>query len=322
MKCANCTAEIKDGSVYCSVCGKEAQMIDGYLSLEEDFLYSLLQEGIQPFFVKSKKGLSIEAQKKLKKRRRKTILLLSCLIMIILLVIAVNVKLVIDYRNNNSYEYQWQKAEDEFEMQNYDKALLYYTRALSIVPDDTQTRLKMAEIYQQKKEYSSAVVLLTEAIRIDKNLTEAYVDLISIYKERGQYTEIQKLIKYTEDEKVSEQFAEYEVSAPVIYPDEDTFYEELDIMIISVDKDDIYYTIDGSDPITNGIYYQNGVGIHFGGSGLYTVRAVCKNEMNIYSEVIEKEYQVALTEETENTETENAGTENMEIEMPAEEMIE
>ena len=44
MKCANCNAEIKDGSIYCPVCGKEAQMISGYSSLEDDFLHSLLRE--------------------------------------------------------------------------------------------------------------------------------------------------------------------------------------------------------------------------------------------------------------------------------------
>ena len=44
MKCANCDAEIKDGSIYCPVCGKEAQMVSGYSSLEDDFLHSLLRE--------------------------------------------------------------------------------------------------------------------------------------------------------------------------------------------------------------------------------------------------------------------------------------
>ncbi len=313
MKCANCTAEIKDGSVYCSVCGKEAQMIDGYLSLEEDFLYSLLQEGIEPFFIKSEKRLSVEAQKKLKKRRQKMVFIIICLLVVVVFVIGVNVKLVIDYKNDNSYEYQWQKAEQEFYKQDYENALLHYARALAIAPNDIESRLKMAEIYQQKKDYPSAVVLLTEVIRIDKNLTEAYLDLIDIYKERGQYTEIQKLIKYTQDNKISEQFAEYQVQAPVIYPDEDIFYNELDITIISVEKSDIYYTIDGSDPITNGVLYQEGSDIFFTSSGLYMVRAVCKSEMDVFSEVIEKEYQVVLVPKEE--------TENLETEMPIEEMI-
>ena len=37
MKCANCGAEIKLGCVYCSVCGKEAQIVPDY-NVEEDIL--------------------------------------------------------------------------------------------------------------------------------------------------------------------------------------------------------------------------------------------------------------------------------------------
>ena len=40
MKCANCGAEIKLGCVYCSVCGKEAQIVPDY-NVEEDILKEL-----------------------------------------------------------------------------------------------------------------------------------------------------------------------------------------------------------------------------------------------------------------------------------------
>ena len=42
MKCANCGAEIKLGCVYCSVCGKEAQIVPDY-NVEEDILKELLE---------------------------------------------------------------------------------------------------------------------------------------------------------------------------------------------------------------------------------------------------------------------------------------
>ena len=44
MKCANCGAELKVGCVYCSVCGKEAQIVSDYNLLEDDFLRGLLKE--------------------------------------------------------------------------------------------------------------------------------------------------------------------------------------------------------------------------------------------------------------------------------------
>ena len=70
MKCANCNAEIKDGSIYCPVCGKEAQMVNGYTSLEDELLHSLLREGINPKKEHNKRILSPKEQLRLQKRKR------------------------------------------------------------------------------------------------------------------------------------------------------------------------------------------------------------------------------------------------------------
>lgn len=45
MKCAKCGAEIKEGCIYCSVCGNAVQIVPDYSVLEDDYLHSLLKEG-------------------------------------------------------------------------------------------------------------------------------------------------------------------------------------------------------------------------------------------------------------------------------------
>ena len=44
MKCVKCGAEMKEGCIYCSVCGNEAQIVPDYSVLEEDYLRYLLTE--------------------------------------------------------------------------------------------------------------------------------------------------------------------------------------------------------------------------------------------------------------------------------------
>lgn len=44
MKCVKCGAEMKEGCIYCSVCGNEAQIVPDYSVLEDDYLRSLLTE--------------------------------------------------------------------------------------------------------------------------------------------------------------------------------------------------------------------------------------------------------------------------------------
>lgn len=48
MKCASCGAEIKLGCMYCSNCGKEAQIVSESILLEEELLRELLQEDDEP----------------------------------------------------------------------------------------------------------------------------------------------------------------------------------------------------------------------------------------------------------------------------------
>ena len=67
MKCANCGAEIKLGCVYCSVCGKEAQIVPDY-NVEEDILKELLEEDDKP----NKNASSNGKKKKSLKNSQKT----------------------------------------------------------------------------------------------------------------------------------------------------------------------------------------------------------------------------------------------------------
>ena len=302
MKCANCDAEIKDGSIYCPVCGKEAQMVNGYDSLEDDFLHSLLREGIKPQKDKGKRVLTPEEQLRIQKQRQAMPVIISCLILAILIAVGVVLKLFVDYKNANSYEYQMKMAESEMTDHNYERAMEYLYRALAIVPSDVECRMEMVEIYLLREETDSAMVLLSEVIRLDDDNVEAYQSLIDIYEEKGQYDQIQKLSGLAKDKEVKALFADYIVAPPSIYPDGDTFYDELTVTIFSVDDYAIYYTTDGTSPVNGGKRYIDGVGITLHNSGLYTIKAVCKNKNGIYSEVISHSYQIALPEETEKNE--------------------
>lgn len=299
MKCANCDAEIKDGSIYCPVCGKEAQMVNGYASLEDDFLHSLLREGI------NKKILSPEEQARLRKRKQAMPIIVTSLILAILIAVGVVVKLFIDYKNDNSYDYQMKMAQSEIFDHNYESAMGYLARALAIVPEDVDSRMEMAEIYLLYEKEDAAIVLLTEVIRLDEDYRDAYECLIELYAENEQYEKIKNLSEYTDDKEIKALFTDYLVTTPSIYPSGDTFYDELNVTIFSVDDDAIYYTTDGTDPTTNGKRYIEGVGITFDNSGLYKVKAVCKNKNGIYGDVVTQNYQIVLTPKQEpETQTE------------------
>ena len=69
MKCANCGAEIKLGCVYCSVCGKEAQIVPDY-NVEEDILKELLEEDDMPNKNASSNGKKKKSLKNSQKKKK------------------------------------------------------------------------------------------------------------------------------------------------------------------------------------------------------------------------------------------------------------
>ena len=222
MKCAKCGAELKEGCLYCSVCGHEAQMVNGYSVLEEDYLKALLTD---------------EASKD---------------------------------TSSEETENQNKKAEGHHKKKK-------------------QTPWIVLGCVAARKEYDSALVLEMEIINLDKKNKEAYQGLITIYEAKGQYDKITELASTVTDTDLLELFSGYIVAEPVFYPDEGTYDVYTEVTIFSIEECDIYYTLDESDPKKNGILYTD-AGIELDDVGKYTIKAVCKNDKGIYSDVVTYKY--------------------------------
>lgn len=302
MICKKCGAEMKEGCVYCSVCGNEAQMVPDYSVLEDDYLRKLLEEenqsasgNKQPSKSNKKNVKKKDAKNSSSQMEHKIPIIIVCCILVIAITAGVVTKLVIDHKNANSYDYQVEMAQQEAIDKNYENALQYYKTALALKPDDINVRLAMADIYMQQKSYDAAMVLLIEVIDMDELNQDAYKELIQIYDEKEDYDSIAELSDGITNIDILALFDEYLVAAPVISPVEGTYNEYKDVTIFSMEKFDIYYTMDGSTPdATNGILYDEDEGIHLDKAGLYQIQAVCVNKKGICSEVASAKYKIEL----------------------------
>lgn len=283
MKCAKCGAELKEGCIYCSVCGYEAQVVNEFSVLEEDYLKSLLSEENRKDTVKEQPKRS----KNKKKKKTPQIALIAAAVCVVLF--AAGAVIYVNYKNSNSYDYQMEMAEKERTSHQYADALSYYKNALSLSPDDLAAREAMAEIYMVQKDYDSALVLYMEILTMDAANKEAYEGLIGIYEARGEYDKIKSLAQDVTDEEILKLFDGYLVAEPVFYPDAGTYDVYTTVTIFSVEDFEIYYTLDGSDPATDGILYTSD-GIELDETGTYTISAACKNEKGIFSDVVTVKY--------------------------------
>lgn len=302
MKCVKCGAELKEGCIYCSVCGRETQVVPDYSVLEDDYLRSILKEeyeGKQNKFTdtqsdrkgKVTSGKNKKTQKNANPKSNKTPIIVVCLVLVLFICAGVGVKLYIDHKNANSYDYQVKMAKNELIDKNYEAALNYYSSALALEPNDISVRHAMAEIYIKRGEYEFARGLFQEIIQLDASNESAYRNLIAIYEESGDYESIVELASEVVDADILELFAGYIVSTPDISPEAGTHYEYITVTLFSVEAYDIYYTLDGTNPDTkNGILYDAKKKIELDEAGKFEVKAICCNEKGILSPVASASY--------------------------------
>lgn len=301
MKCVKCGAELKEGCIYCSVCGKEAQIVPDYSILEDDYLRALLKEEEEASASRQQQNMpkqekhSVESKKK--KLDSRVPIFVVCGILVIAIILGIVIKLVIDYNNANSYDYQIEAARQEYIDKNYESALHYYKTALSLKPEDVAVRLAMADIYVEQADYDSALVLLIEVIALDSKSQKAYEQLIHIYEKNEDYTRIAELASSVKDDDVLKLFDGYLVAPPTFSHEEGEYDEYLNIELSSSEDFEIYYTLDGTDPDKeNGIKYDvdEKEQIMLDEAGEYLVRAVCFNKKGIPSEVVEASYHIEV----------------------------
>lgn len=300
---------MKEGCVYCSVCGHEAKIVADYNVLEDDYLRTLLSADTQTSSADRKSadaakkagktegagkaaGNSAGRHKK-KKKNNKLPILIVCILLAAGISAGVAIKVSIDKRNANSYDYQVDMAQKEAFNGNVDKALDYYENALSLRPGDIPVRMAMKDIYKAQEQYDAAIVLLQEVIDIDRTNKKAYQELIAIYEKRQDYDKIVELSEGMTDVAILELFEDYLVAPPIISPLGNTYETDIEVTLFSVENYDIYYTIDGTMPNqTDGICYDSKKSILIDEEGTYELKAVCYNEKGICSETVSETYEL------------------------------
>lgn len=309
MKCANCGAELKVGCVYCSVCGREAQIVSDYNLLEDDFLRQVLKEENQKKAdghsqndrkkhkkkvkhsdggEKNQKGTkhSETAKEKRKKKQKKIRWACGALILSVLAVF-----LLTNYMRSHSSEYQLKKAEECKNSKDYKKAKKYLKCALELDGESEEAKMALAEIFLLEEDEDSAVKQLLEVIQQNEENQEAYQQLVQIYAGQKDYQAIKELSQEVTDSSILKIFEDYLVEPPVFETEGGIYQEETEVKL-SAEKDTvIYYTTDGTDP-RKGKEYSSPILVEPGKN--LQIRAVACNALGVYSEETKERFQIQL----------------------------
>lgn len=204
-------------------------------------------------------------------------------------------KVYIDHQNNNSYDYQIDKAETAFSNREYQKAMQYVSRASTLQPHSEQALLLQAEICLKLEQTDEAVYLLQKLIQQNPNQSTAYGQLLRVYEELGDTKAIKELLDACESEAIKEKYRRYISEPPMFQINPGTYAQPKDIGLFTNDKNSsIYYTLDGSEPDENALRYDDSDKIRLDHEETVTIKAVAVNEKGIFSDVETAVYTIAF----------------------------
>lgn len=305
MKCIYCGEELNEGSVFCSHCGKEVQIVPDYNIYDDDYLKALLkQENLehQAAFGNStgnrsnmnqSENLQMNSEDKRNQKKKQKIIIASVLsIVVILVIVFLLVGMGIRKSHAQSFDYQVEMAEKAYISGEVDEAIRYYENALALDRNNVDVRITLADIYMEQKDYDSALVLYQEVIQADNKNEEACKNLITIYEEQKNTDAILALADAVDD-SLKDLFSEYMVTPPDFSLDAGDYETALSLALATSGNYNIYYTMDGTDPVENGIIYSGAIEMDENNK-TYTIKAVCRNDKNVYSEVISNEYTINI----------------------------
>ncbi|MCR5784275.1 MAG: chitobiase/beta-hexosaminidase C-terminal domain-containing protein [Eubacterium sp.] len=292
MKCKHCGAEIKDGSIYCSSCGKEIQLVPEYNISEDDLFREIIEDKNEKLKAEEEEKQKLLKEEEEKRKKKKTLTIIIGVLVALIILFAVIIGAVTAGNHNKSFDYQYDKALEQYSDENYDKALEYLNNALSIDGSSIDARILMAECYIGLEDYDSAEEILLEVTELEADNKDAYILLIDIYTEQDDYDSLLSLAKSSDDEDIIELFNDVLVGSPIISVRGGEYTETLTVELSGDDGCSIYYTTDGTEPTEDSALYSEAVEI---GDGETVLNAICVDSEGHMSLCSTETYNITLT---------------------------
>lgn len=309
MKCEKCGSEIKEGHLYCDVCGEEVRIVPDFdAALDESIQVNLadVYDEINPdsnvvnsetkeirISNEATREINIKPNKEPQKEQlvinKVLIISIAAICMAVLVVCSVIYKNVREYY---SYDAQYEEAFELFEAGDYEASIKKVKHVISIDENEERPKLLLCDNYYELGKYDEALAVLEKLMESFPGDMNIYERLVKNYDAKGDNKSISDLISSATDESVRYMYGDYLCPDISISP-EGGSYDEVKEITLSTSSDGlIYYTLDGSEPDEMARIYTGPFEIEPGDT---LVKAICINSRGIKSDVIETSYSISFT---------------------------
>lgn len=222
------------------------------------------------------------ARKKALRRKRRIVLLIMAAI-----VVLAGVGFYVIYQN--SYNGIMKKAQKAAQSKDYTTAEAYYKQAISKNTKKADAYTGLADVYQSQDKTDEGTTLFEEAVSKQSGNVELYKACMDFYLKSDQNMKIPELLDSVSDSML-EKLSDYVVDEPKFSLEDSTTYDDVQKLLLTADKDTIYYTTDGTDPdLTSTKYTSEGIQIS---EGETTIKAISVNKKGVPSSISKRIYTV------------------------------
>ena len=222
------------------------------------------------------------ARKKALRRKRRIVLLIMAAI-----VVLAGAGFYVVYQN--SYNGIMKKAQKAAQSKDYTTAEAYYKQAISKNTKKADAYTGLADVYLLQDKTDEGTTLFEEAVSKQSGNVELYKACMDFYLKSDQNMEIPELLDSVNDSML-EKLSDYVVDEPKFSLEDSTTYDDVQKLLLTADKDTIYYTTDGTDPdLTSTKYTSEGIQIS---EGETTIKAISVNKKGVPSSISKRIYTV------------------------------
>lgn len=199
--------------------------------------------------------------------------------------------LKINNRVNEYYsvDYQYEKAFEQFEEEEYEESIKTLKRISTIAPDDERIKLLIADNYHMMEKYDEANAVLYELLEKYPDDPNISVAIVKNYEAIKDYQSINKFLLEIDDDGLSEEYNKYFADDVSFSVEEGAYDEIIYLELASNTGSNIYYTVDGEAADTNSTRYSDPIELD---AGEHVINAIAVNEFGIKSNNVVKNYVV------------------------------
>ena len=198
-------------------------------------------------------------------------------------------------KGNDGFETAYDKGSDYYTSKDYDNAITQYELARTLATTDSE-KIKadnaLLAIYEKREgTEDKQIEILKELVELSPDEYENYEKLVNIYDSKGMTAEITDFIDGIQSQSIKANLMEFIATVPKFSENSGVYDHYISVKIISA-YDQVYYTLDGTDPTVASTPYTSEIRIS--NSGQTTIKAISVNEKGIVSKIGSATYDIQL----------------------------